>query len=413
MFGRLQHLRLLRCLPAVQIPTQPFPPIAVPPNSFSVAPPAAALQRIFCPRLFSLYKLRRRRPSERVPFCSRSTQTNEAAARAYLSVRIRCRKRDADMLSESLLCFGASSTSMDELSDSHDLDEIWITCIFAVNQDVHTCISHAIGSIGLNYGPNYEVSVGEECDWVKGVQETFHPVEVTAGLWIVPKWREPPDLQATNIFLDPGMAFGTGEHPTTKLCLMLLRKLLHGGEQFLDYGTGSGILGIAAVKMGAASSIGIDIDPQAVISARQNIALNDMDSSKMLVYLVGSEADSSCPGAETNMGPEERTLLNLELKSAKGKFDIIIANILLNPLSELAKDIVSYGKPGANIGLSGILSEQVQQIKEIYSQYLDDISASEMEGWACLHGIRKENLTFPIYRSKDKIMKKDMGFLPD
>ncbi|RWW21949.1 hypothetical protein GW17_00013874 [Ensete ventricosum] len=165
--------------------------------------------------------------------------------------------------------------------------------------------------------------------------------------------------------------------------------------------------------MGAASSIGIDIDPQAVISARQNIALNDMDSSKMLVYLVGSEADdSSCPGAETNMGPEERTLLNLELKSAKGKFDIIIANILLNPLSELAKDIVSYGKPGANIGLSGILSEQVpplnrcyeylilyygfmqvQQIKEIYSQYLEDISASEMEGWACLHGIRKENLT--------------------
>ncbi|RWW77892.1 hypothetical protein BHE74_00013914 [Ensete ventricosum] len=95
MFGRLQHLRLLRCFPAVQIPTQPFPPIAVPPNSFSVAPPAAALQRIFCPRLFSLYKLRRRRPSERVPFCSRSTQTNEAAARAYLSVRIRCRKRDA------------------------------------------------------------------------------------------------------------------------------------------------------------------------------------------------------------------------------------------------------------------------------------------------------------------------------
>ncbi|XP_064981375.1 uncharacterized protein LOC103997648 isoform X2 [Musa acuminata AAA Group] len=346
MFGRLQRLRLLRCLSAVQIPAQPLPPIAVPPNSLSVAPTAAALKPISCPRLFSLYHLRRRRPSERVPFCSRSTQTNEGAAMAYLSVRIRCRKCDADILSESLLCFGASSTSMDELSDSHDLDE-----------------------------------------------ETFHPVEVTAGLWIVPKWREPPDLQATNIFLDPGMAFGTGEHPTTKLCLMLLRKLLHGGEQFLDYGTGSGILGIAAVKMGAAASIGIDIDPQAVTSARQNIASNDMDSSKMLVYLVPSKTDSSCTDAESNMDPEERPLLNLELKSAKGKFDIIIANILLNPLLELAKDIVSYGKPGANIGLSGILSEQVQQIKETYLQYLDDISISEMEGWACLHGIRKENLT--------------------
>ncbi|URE26101.1 Ribosomal protein L11 methyltransferase (PrmA) [Musa troglodytarum] len=359
MFGRLRHLRLLRYLSAVQIPIQPLPPIAVPPNSLSVAPTAAALKPIFCPRLFSLYHLRRRRPSERVPFCSRSTQTNEGAARAYLSVRIRCRKCDADMLSESLLCFGASSTSVDELSDSHDLDEI-------------------------------------------SMQETFHPVEVTAGLWIVPKWREPPDLQATNIFLDPGMAFGTGEHPTTKLCLMLLCKLLHGGEQFLDYGTGSGILGIAAVKMGAASSIGIDIDPQAVISARQNIALNDMDSSKMLVYLAPSKTGSSCTDAETNMDPEERTLLNLELKSAKGKFDIIIANILLNPLLELAKDIVSYGKPGANIGLSGILSEQVQQIKEIYSQYLDDISVSEMEGWACLHGIRKENLTLISTRQKGR-----------
>lgn len=130
--------------------------------------------------------------------------------------------------------------------------------------------------------------------------------------------------------------------------------------------------------MGAAASIGIDIDPQAVTSARQNIASNDMDSSKMLVYLVPSETDSSCIDAETNMDPEERPLLNLELKSAKGKFDIIIANILLNPLLELAKDIVSYGKPGANIGLSGILSEQVPPSGPTYSMidYLVLISRS-------------------------------------
>lgn len=106
-------------------------------------------------------------------------------------------------------------------------------------------------------------------------------------------------------------------------------------------------------------SVGIDIDPQSIISARQNIALNGIDSSKMRVFLVPNKTSSSHADAETSMIPENRNLLDLELKPSKGNFDIVIANILLNPLMELAKDIVTYGKPGAHIGLSGILSEQV------------------------------------------------------
>ncbi|KAJ0982933.1 hypothetical protein J5N97_011188 [Dioscorea zingiberensis] len=274
-------------------------------------------------------------------FCnpkSSTVETSDASlSSSYLSVRIHCPKDDAGVLSEALLCFGACSASVDELSSYEDFDE-----------------------------------------------ENFHPIEVTDGLWIVPKWRTPPDLEATNIILNPGLAFGTGEHPTTKLCLLLLKHSIKGGEHFLDYGTGSGVLGIAAVKMGAASSVGIDVDPQAVTSALQNMALNEIDSNRMSVHLVPSNVHSI---------PADGTIhedqASLELGNEKGKFDIIIANILLNPLIELVDHIVAFGKAGAIIGVSGILSEQVQQVKDRYSDYLHDISVSEMDGWACLHDIKK------------------------
>lgn len=264
----------------------------------------------------------------------------------YLSVRLRCSKDVADTFSEALLCFGASSTSIDEI-DSEDPCETWITSLFTDGVDVHTCISLAADSICLKYVPEYEVSKGEQCDWLKNIEETFQPIEVTSGLWIVPKSKTPPVQNATNIIINPGMAFGTGEHPTTKLCLCLLHSLINGGEKFFDYGTGSGVLGIAALKMGAELSVGIDIDLQAVASALQNIALNeDIQTDKIRVYLVSEIGGSNIK----------------ELSAAKLNFDIVIANILLNPLLELADDIVSYGKPGAVIGLSGIISDQVRPL---------------------------------------------------
>lgn len=156
---------------------------------------------------------------------------------------------------------------------------------------------------------------------------------------------------ATNIILNPGMAFGTGEHPTTMLCLLLLGNggLLKGGERVLDYGTGSGILGIAALKLGASSVVGVDIDPEAISSAQQNMMLNQIQADQMELYL-GSRRVTTTPFLL-----EEDS----SLSGKKGKFDVILANILLKPLLELAEEIVSYGKPGAIIGLSGILTEQV------------------------------------------------------
>ncbi|KAJ3696074.1 hypothetical protein LUZ60_001451 [Juncus effusus] len=292
----------------------------------------------------------------------------------YLSVHVRCRKNDAEALTEALLCFGANSAYMDDLSDYGDFDEVSITSIYPEGGNVSKSISDATSSIGLDYKPNYEISIGKQSDWVANVQESFKPTEIIDGLWIVPTWRESPDSKATNIFLNPGLAFGTGEHATTKLCLLLLHNIIKGGEKLLDYGTGSGILSIAALKMGAELSVGIDIDPIAITSARENASLNAIGQDKMLACLVSDKDE-----------------VKSDLESKKGTFDVVVANILLNPLIELAEDIVSYGKPGSVFGLSGILTEQVPEIKEIYVKYLDDISISEMDGWACLHGVKKQS----------------------
>ncbi|XVF04264.1 hypothetical protein REPUB_Repub05bG0067700 [Reevesia pubescens] len=305
----------------------------------------------------------------------------------YLSVRILCRKDIADMFSEALMCFGASSTTMDEDDNFDTSNEICIESIFPEFEDVDVCISKAADSLGLTEMPSYEVKTGEQCDWIKKTQESFDPVEVTEGLWIVPERKTPPDVQATNIILNPGLAFGTGEHPTTRLCLLLLQRLIKGGERFLDYGTGSGILAIAALKFGASLSVGIDIDPLAITSACQNAALNNIGPEKLQLHLVSS--NTSSPSIDERKDLEKQISCEPVVESEPEKYDVVIANILLNPLLDLADDIVSHAKPGATIGLSGILSEQLPYIMDRYSPFLDDITVSEMDDWACLSGKKK------------------------
>ncbi|KAL6610435.1 hypothetical protein ACP70R_040404 [Stipagrostis hirtigluma subsp. patula] len=308
-------------------------------------------------------------------FCTRAVDVEDEAPSSsaaagsdlsapYLSVRIRCRRQDAEVLSESLLWFGASSVTVDDIANAGNLDEISITSIYADGEDVGSSVSNAASSAGLDYSPVYETTVGKQSDWVATVQETHEATKVIDGLWVVPKWRTPPDPQATNIIINPGLAFGMGEHPTTKLCLLLLQGVIKGGEHFLDYGTGTGVLGIAALKMGAAQSTGIDIDPQAVTSASENLSLNGIQSDQMRVYLVPSDAQPS-----DFLGTSEKLELNkpsssLDLKSSRGTYDIVAANILLNPLLELVEDIVGYAKPGGIVAVSGILREQYRKLKE-------------------------------------------------
>ncbi|KAF8719364.1 hypothetical protein HU200_024072 [Digitaria exilis] len=333
-------------------------------------------------------------------FCARAVDVSDEApstsaaagydlSAPYLSVRIRCLKQDAEVLSEALLCFGATSVTVDDIADAGNLDEISITSIYADGEDVNSSVSSAASSAGLNYSPVYEISVGKQCDWVATMQETYEPTEVADGLWVVPKWGTPPDPQATNIIINPGLAFGAGEHPTTKLCLHFLLEVIKGGEHVLDYGTGTGVLGIAALKMGAAVATGIDIDPQAIISASENLLLNGLHPNQMPVYLVSTSAQpSSLPNPVDESG-ENKLINNLDLESSRGTYDVVAANILLNPLLELVEDIVGYAKAGGIVAVSGILVEQVPKVKQIYSTYLDSILVSEMDGWACLQGTRR------------------------
>ncbi|XP_055823508.1 uncharacterized protein LOC129892013 [Solanum dulcamara] len=319
---------------------------------------------------------------------SSETPACDSFTSPYLSVRICCQKDVADMLSEALLCFGASSTTVDEEENSERSDEIIITSIFSVCKDVKDCISLAADSVGLQNIPSFEVEMHDHTDWIKATQELFCPVEVSDGLWVVPEWTTPPDLQATNIILNPGLAFGTGEHPTTKLCLLLLRDLIRGGELFLDYGTGSGVLAIAALKFGAAFSVGFDIDPQAITSAQYNATLNNIGHENLLLNLVPGKG--ILPSAEFSSSMDiGQTAYDADVLNKRGKYDIVVANILLNPLLELADHIVSYAKPGATVALSGIISEQIPRILERYSQYLKNITVSKMDDWACISGLKK------------------------
>lgn len=305
----------------------------------------------------------------------------------YLSALIRCRKDVADPLSEALLCFGASSVSMDEYEEYENSDEVSLCSIFTGDGDVSTCISRAADSIGMEM-PDFELLKYNPYDWIKRTQESFDPIEVIKGLWIVPEWKTPPDAHATNIILNPGLAFGTGEHATTKLCLLLLHETVKGGELFLDYGTGSGILSIAALKLGAALSVGVDIDPQSITAASQNAELNNIGPEKLKLRLVPTKDGVSSVNEEAQEDLDAESAGDKVLMH-KDQFDIVIANILLNPLLDLADEIVSHARAGATIGLSGIIHDQVPSVVGRYSQFLADISVSEMEDWACIKGRKK------------------------
>ncbi|KAK9674128.1 hypothetical protein RND81_12G212800 [Saponaria officinalis] len=355
-------------------------------SCYQIPPPSLHLLRHRLPPL-----RRHCRPS--YAFSSDSSATADSGIPLYHSVLIRCRKDIADPLSEALMCFGANSVSMDDHEDYEDSDEVSICSIFTGGEDVNSSISLAADSVGMDM-PSFELLKYDPYDWIKRTQESFDPVEVTKGLWIVPEWKTAPDAQATNIILNPGLAFGTGEHATTKMCLQFLHQTVKGGEVFLDYGTGSGILSIAALKLGAALSVGVDIDPQAITAARQNADLNHIAPEVLKLHLVPSKDDSSFnyqKVADALRSEEAVSLATDDTFKDKDIYDIVIANILLKPLLDLAEAIVSPAKEGSTIGLSGILHEQVPSVVERYSQFLEDISITKMEDWALITGRKKRD----------------------
>jgi ribosomal protein L11 methyltransferase len=212
---------------------------------------------------------------------------------------------------------------------------------------------------GFSDIPEYTVSKIPEQDWVKFTESQFSPIRISNRLWIVPSWHTSPDAGAVNIVLDPGLAFGTGSHPTTRLCLEWLEKNISPGCSVIDYGCGSGVLAITAAKLGAGNVHGVDIDPNAVILSRFNATRNGVRAEF-------SGADEPLPAAA----------------------NIVLANILANPLKILAPLLAKLTLPGGQLILSGVLPQQVPEVAAAYRPWFIFDSPVLDEGWARLRGTR-------------------------
>ena len=283
----------------------------------------------------------------------------------------------AEALSEALLELGALSVDLlDADADTPDEQAIFgepgepppgvwqhnrVSALFDDDRDVAAILREAAIRIGLKEIPEYRIETLADNDWVRLTQSQFDPIPISSRLWIVPTWHTPSDPDAINIVLDPGLAFGTGSHPTTRLCLRWLDSNIKGGESVLDYGCGSGILAIAALKLGAARAVGIDVDSQAVIASRDNAAANRVENVQFCL-------------------PDE---------APQDAYDLVVANILTNPLRLLAPLLANATRQGGQIVLSGILEEQAQEVMNIYRQWFDLDAPVFEEGWSCLSGIKR------------------------
>ena len=294
---------------------------------------------------------------------------------SWLSLTVSADAAYAESLSEALLEFGALSVDMHDADADTPQEQaifgepgeptssLWlrnaVTALFSSDTDVEKILLQASIAAGLQQSPPHQITPLQDNDWVRLTQSQFDPIRISQRLWIVPTWHTPVDASAINIILDPGLAFGTGSHPTTRLCLRWLDENIHGGESVLDYGCGSGILAIAAMKLGAGNAYGIDVDTQAVQSSRDNALANQV------------EVEFNLPDGE--------------LQPA----DIVVANILTNPLKMLAPLLASATRQGGRIVLSGVLSEQASDVMQVYSQWFNLTPTVIEDGWACLSGIKK------------------------
>ena len=293
----------------------------------------------------------------------------------WIAITIETDCQHAEALADALLEKGALSASIEDAdagtpAETPQFGEPgsvttpgWtrsrVVALLEEDTDPDILLTVCVPVAGLATLPTYTSEVVAEQNWVQLTQAQFEPIQVSDRLWIVPSWHEAPDPEAIVLVLDPGMAFGTGSHPTTRLCLEWLERSVTPNVSLLDYGCGSGILAIAAARLGAGNVLGVDIDPQAVSAAADNAERNQVSARF-----------------------EDST------KDILGQFDIVVANILSNPLKALAPAICSHVRPGGKLALSGILAEQAEELIEAYAPYLALSVADTRDGWVCLAGTK-------------------------
>jgi ribosomal protein L11 methyltransferase len=286
----------------------------------------------------------------------------------WIQIRINATAKTADKVSNMLLGRGAQAVTFMDAQDVPVYEPLpgetplWgeteVMGLFDAETDPAPTIAFFQQIFGEDMG--YKVEQLEDKDWVREWMDHFHPMQFGERLWICPSWRDVPNPDAVNVMLDPGLAFGTGTHPTTALCLQWLDGLDLAGKTVVDFGCGSGILGIAALKLGAARVIGIDIDPQAIQASHDNAERNGV-AGQIELYLPADQPQ----GVEA---------------------DVVVANILAGPLRELAPLIAGHGKAGSLMALSGVLESQAPELETIYGQWFDMDQTAVKEEWCRLSG---------------------------
>lgn len=299
---------------------------------------------------------------------------------AWISLKIEAHDNTAELISDTLMELGALSAIIED-ANAETPDEqpifgepgdpppgIWqqniVSALFNDDLDVTAMMAVLAAETGLQNLSHTVEHIAEQ-DWVRATQSQFDPIRIRDDLWIVPTWHQAPNPQALNIVLDPGLAFGTGSHPTTHLCLAWLADHVQAGMHVLDYGCGSGILAIAAKKLGAGKVIGTDIDAQAIEASHYNAEQNQVQAE---FYL-----------------PEQLAPNQLREEPA----DLVVANILSSALSVLAPALAAACKSGGKIALSGILREQTEQVSAIYAEWFDMQDPVYLESWVLLTGTKK------------------------
>ena len=290
----------------------------------------------------------------------------------WLQLRINCQRENAERIEDALLDAGALSVTLEDNADQPILEPalgetpLWdntrITGLFNADSATKAISAVLTEKLGETVA-RQSWGILEDKDWEREWMKNYHPLRCGERLWICPSWREPPDPQATNLLLDPGLAFGTGTHPTTYLCLQWLDSLDLQGKRIIDYGCGSGILAIAGLLLGAEHATGVDIDPQALLATMDNASRNQIKKTSIQVLLAGNPPPAPA--------------------------DIVIANILAGPLTELAPLLAELTKSGGQLCLSGIIDSQAETVMASYRPWFDFEPITNKEQWVRLVAIKR------------------------
>lgn len=296
----------------------------------------------------------------------------------WLQLTLEATHSNSEQLSDLLSQAGAAAVTMQDAHDAPIFEpppgstplwkELLLTGLFEADADIDAVLCYVENHFGSL--PTYTLNPLEDKDWTRAWMDNFKPMQFGQKVWICPTWHTPPAPDAVNIMLDPGMAFGTGTHPTTSLCLKWLDEHFHKPVDVIDYGCGSGILGIAANLLGSEHVYAVDLDPQALIATQANAEKNHVQDKI-----------------------ETFSAIEFKQRFQSLQCPLLLANILAGPLVELAEMLASHVTPGGRIVLSGILAEQAEKVSKTYQQWFTIDEIAQEDDWIRISGTKFDRIS--------------------